>query len=153
MSSDRFAVLIHPDPDLRRRVLGSGVLLTLIGVFLLLTTHGLTAAAKVVLSLVWLLWNGWELRRQQQGADTVERIRLAADGTVTVYGRGGRTMPATLAAGSLVLEHWAWLRLDVPGVGRHGEPLRRSRVGEAGWHRFRLVFAQRMAGFGHRGPT
>ena len=153
MSSDRFAVLIQPDPGLRRWVLRSGVLFTLLGAFLVITTYGLPAGAKAALTVAWLLWNGWEIRRQSRGTGVVDRVRLTADGTVTVYAPGGRAMPARLAPGTLVLERWAWLRLEMPGKGRHGEPLSRSRTGEATWHRLRLIYSQGAAGFGHRGPA
>jgi hypothetical protein len=153
MSSERFEVLLQPDPDLRRSVIQSGVLLALLGAFLLITTYGLPAAAKAALTPAWLLWNGWEIRRQRRGSRSVDQVRLTADGTVTVFGPDGRAMPARLAAGTLVLERWAWLRLDLPGVGRHGEPLSRCGTGEATWHRFRLIYRQGAAGFGHRGPA
>ena len=153
MSSERFEVQIPPDPALRRWVIRSGVALTLLGACLLITTHGLPSAAKAALTPAWLLWNGWEIWRQYRGAGAVERVRLTADGTVTVRGSDGHPMPARLAPGTLVLERWAWLRLDVPGFGRYSEPLRRSRAGEATWHRFRLIYTQRAASFGHRGPA
>ena len=119
----------------------------------LLAAAGLPIAVKCVLTLAWALQSGWELHRQRAAFGDVAAIRLFHDGTIRVLSADGRSMPARLATGSVILEAGAWLRLDRTGLGCHGEPLLRSRLGERAWHRFRLVMLQGAFGFGHRGPA
>lgn len=77
------------------------------------------------------------LRRAQRRFD---RIRLLQDGSVLLRGRDACWFPATLAAGSIVLQRFAWLRFEADDGRKFAELLRCKSPQNESWRRLQVIW-------------
>lgn len=109
--------------------------------------------ARILLLPGWIFLVAWELVRQGRGAFRVARIRIFADGEMTVCDHQGRNCRVRLLAGTLVLPGFAWLRLEFPDGSKYGELVAPKSADDQQWHRFMLIWQQIGPVFGRTGGT
>ena len=114
---------------------------------------GMPVLVRILLVPGWIGLVAWELVRQGRGAVRVARIRVFADGEMTVCDRQGRNCCVRLLAGTLVLPGLAWLRLEFPDGNKYGELVAPRTGKDKQWHRFMLIWQQIGPVFGRTGGT
>jgi hypothetical protein len=124
---------------LRRLVLGSGLLLSVIAIPVI-STLGLTVMVRAVLAAAWLSvfarqW--WFLRRAyaQNGI-----LRVDAKGRVQCQCSAGEWAPLEILPGSIVTNDWAWLRLGQADGPDYAELLRGDARQSQDWRRFQVIW-------------
>ena len=89
----------------------------------------LTMPAGVMMQLpgcvLWLLISGRELVAIASGYQRIRRIRLYSNGEVELGNYNGDWQSARLAKGSVVLDGFAWLRIEASDGRKFVELLRR----------------------------
>lgn len=139
MSSTTFLAELHPDPRLRRMVLGSGLLLGIAGVPVI-AMLGIDTSGKALLAVAWLAvfaWQWWGLRCAYARNGI---LRVDAEGRARCRLGGGDWEPLEILPGSIVTRRWAWLRLgraDAPG---YAELLRGEARQSEDWRRFQVIW-------------
>ena len=111
-------------------VVGSGILLTMIGATVLVFAH-LPPAWRALGLLLWL-WRAFrEFAGFRDAYCQVDGIVIDSAGGVAVLSPGGERMPARYLSGSFVTTEMAWFRLRLPGGCRYGELMIRRRTAAA----------------------
>ncbi len=139
MSSNSFSACLTPDPWLRITVLISGRVLIAAGLVLILTLE-LGSGARAVMGLLWLATGRFELRRIERGFESYTTIRIGSDGAVSLLDHNAEWVPATLQSGSMVLQHFAWLRLKTVNGEIIVELLRGDTRTCHQWRRFQVIW-------------
>ncbi len=148
MSSPLFVVKLCPDALLHRFALGSGVILMLVGIFLVSNMEW-PFSSRPVVTVFWVLDCSWTLRGLAAGLARVNLIILDLDGGVRTKDSMGETRVGKLATGSFIFARVAWLRLRNEGGGVYTGLFMRSRMNAADWHRLQLLWQQSRLAFGH----
>ena len=139
MSSTTYSADLHPDPRLRRLVLGSGLLFCVAGVPLI-ATLGIASSGRAVLAAAWLAisarqWLSFRRAYAQNGI-----LRVDADGGIRRRCDTGEWETLELLSGSVVTAGWAWLRLGRANGPNFAELLHgRARQSED-WRRFQVIW-------------
>lgn len=140
-SSAKCAVELIPTRRCRRVVTFSGGLFLLLGLAIIFHLQ----AAVVVKFLLALLWSGdtvLEIRRQLRGHARVRRLRLDPQGRMTTHNAVGKTEETQILKGSIVVRHWACLRLGFDDGLHYVELLSRTDCPPGDWRRLQLVWRQ-----------
>ena len=139
MSSTEYWAELRPDHRLRRAVIVSGAAMLFLGLLMLVFIDW-PLSLKV---LIGVSWGGLTLLRLVQLARTYAQngiLRIRGDGGVEIEAPGGRRVAATLQPGSLVLQRYAWLRLQ-PDSGRpYAELLQGDLRENEDWRRFQVIW-------------
>lgn len=148
MPSPSFVVKLYPDVLLHRIMMGSGVILSLAGILLLINMAG-PMSWRVVATVVWSLDCALTLRRLAAGQARVKLITLDSEGGVRTKSSMGVTTLAALQSGSFILARVAWLRIKDGRGGIYAGLFIQSRMNAADWHRIQLLWRQSRRAFGH----
>lgn len=148
MSSPLFVVKLCPDLLLHRITLGAGVILMLVGIFLISYMEW-PLNWRAVVAVLWVLDCSWTLRGLAAAFARVSLIILDSDGGVRSKDAKGETMAGMLQTGSFIFAHVAWLRLKNERGGDYAGLFLRSRMNAADWHRLQLLWQQARPAFGH----
>ena len=139
MSSIKYSTELTPEPILRRVVIISGLVASTLGLATILLLP-VAVLWRAVVSVIWLGVNGRELVLIAKGHKRCSRYRIQHDGDVYVQSQNGAWSLAKLAAGSVVLSRWAWLRIEFDD-GRRGAELVRSRTPQnEQWRRLQVIW-------------
>jgi hypothetical protein len=128
-----------PDPTLRRLVLGTGILLAVVGVAAI-GVLPVSPAMKLLLCASWCGMSVRELLHIANGYKACCRLQVDASGTVQVFDRQGACRRARIEAGSMVFWRIAWLRLRGPQGSRHSELLGCNVAKVHDWRRFQVIW-------------
>lgn len=96
---------------------------------------------RMVLAAVWVFVGVHEFYRWSRAAACVLELRIMADGRVRYRGPRQTAGDATILAGSLLLERFAWLRLALSNGHTYGELLAGDRR-DPGWRRLHVIWRQ-----------
>ncbi len=102
---------------------------------------------RTLAAVIWTVTFWYELREILRGNKACQRIRIEQDGNMQVTMAEGCCMPATLSAGSVVLDSFAWLRFTAENGCRHVELVRRKSSRIKDWRRLQVIW--RHLGAGH----
>lgn len=97
-------------------------------------------SARFAAALTWCLVCGWELRRIVVAWADCQSLRISAEGEVRVLGRNGEWVRARLLSGSLLLRHWAWIRIHREDGPVGAELLRGSCREGDDWRRLQVIW-------------
>ena len=139
MSSTTFSAELHPDPHLRRLVLGSGLILGAVGLPLI-ASLGVGLHVRSILAVVWLTTFAWQWRRFRLAYGRNGILRVDADGGVRCRRCPGSWEPLRLLPGSVVTSGWAWLRLGDTDGPDYAELLRGDMRQSHDWRRFQVIW-------------
>ena len=145
MSSPTYSTDLKPDPQQRAFVLLAGLAAAVAGCAMILLTP-IAMHWRLLGAALWLASSARDvivLRRAQRRFD---RIRLLQDGSVLLRGRDACWFPATLAAGSIVLQRFAWLRFEADDGRKFAELLRRKSPQNESWRRLQVIWRHLGAG-------
>ncbi len=117
----------------------SGRLLTAAGLVIVLTLE-IDAAVRVAGCVAWVVLCHIELQRTQRGFDSCIVVRIFSDGRIALLGDDGEWLPGTLQSGSLVLQNFAWLRVQTVAGANVAEPLRGSVRESHEWRRLQVIW-------------
>ena len=140
MSSPAFETTLKPDRKLRRTLCLCGALSLITGSALILHLP-LGASVRIVLAAAWVVAGVHELYGWSRAAACVVELRIMADGRVRYRGPRQTAGDATILAGSLLLERFAWLRLALSNGQTYGELLAGDRR-DPGWRRLHVIWRQ-----------
>ncbi|MEX0707559.1 MAG: hypothetical protein WD078_06300 [Woeseia sp.] len=140
MSSPVFETTLKPDRKLRRTLGLCGALSLMTGCALILHLP-LGAPVRILLAAAWVLAGLYELYCWSRAAACVIELRIMVDGRVRYRGPRQTAGDATILAGSLLLERFAWLRLALSNGLTYGEFLAGDRR-EPGWRRLHVIWRQ-----------
>ena len=138
MSSSIYSAEIRPHKRLRRIVLLSGLILSLIGVIVIVLLP-ISLAGRAVMVAGWFFWTGRELLTYWQVYGRWIGYSLSAEGEVQVLGRS-ENCSANVIPGSIVLAEVAWLRLQAENGDKWGELLAGNHRKSEEWRRFQVIF-------------
>ena len=139
MSSNAYSTCLYADRVLRRWVLASGILLSVIGA-LLIVTLPVATAIRLLLLITWLAWHGRETRMLLLAYGCYRGIELNEHGELALLDRHGQRHAGRLLPGSLVLRRIAWIRVRDARGRVFAEPLR-GRCGETrAWRRLQVIW-------------
>ena len=139
MSSIKYSAELAPDPVLRRLVLISGALATVVGI-VILAGLSLPWYWRVFGGLAWAFFSGRDLLHIASGHKGCEKLRLDNEGNVRLFSADGCCTAATIDGGSVVLPGLAWLRLRTDSGRRQAELLRRKTAGSNEWRRLQVIW-------------
>ncbi|MCH8059175.1 MAG: hypothetical protein IIA11_01820 [Proteobacteria bacterium] len=104
----------------------------------------LTMPAGVMMQLpgcvLWLLISGRELVAIASGYQRIRRIRLYSNGEVELGNYNGDWQSARLANGSVVLDGFAWLRIEASDGRKFVELLRGTSRKNEEWRRLQVIW-------------
>jgi len=140
MSSPVFETTLKPDRRLRRVICLCCALSLITGSALILHLP-VAAAVRLLLVAAWVVAGVHELYHWSRAAACVIELRIMADGRVRYRGPRQMAGDATILAGSLLLERFAWLRLALSNGHTYGELLAGDRR-EPGWRRLHVIWRQ-----------
>jgi len=138
MSSSTYSAEIRPHKRLRRIVLLSGLIFSLIGVIVIVLLP-ISVAGKAIAAAGWFCWTGRELLTYWQVYGRWNGYSLSADAEVRVFG-SGENCTAKVLPGSIVLAEVAWLRLQAENGDKWGELLAGNHRKSEEWRRFQVIF-------------
>ena len=138
MSSNTYSAKLRPDPWLRIVVLTSGRLLIAVGLVLILTLE-LGAALRAAACLLWIALGKFELQRIQRGFADCVALRVFPGGEIALLNSDQEWVSATLQTGSLVLRHFAWLRMQTDSGQIIVELLRGDARELDDWRRLQVI--------------
>lgn len=130
---------LRPDGRLRLVVAGSGWLLLLLGIVMLLQM-AIPLLLQVPLIAIWLADAGPGLRRFARSQASVSAVLLRGDGGCAAVDARGREYPMTMLAGSVLLERLAWLRFRRTDGTAYSELFLRSDRNADAWRRLQVVW-------------
>ena len=124
---------------LRGIVLSSGLILLLLGVFVI---AGLPwpASWRGLSTLVWLVLCVRELRILAMAYRQYRALQIFADGSVEIRREDDEAAGARLLPGSMVLPGLAWLRLELEDGSASGELLRGNTGEDEAWRRLQVIW-------------
>ena len=103
----------------------------------------LTMQASLIIRLpacvLWLLFSGRELLVIVSGYLRIRRIRLYSNGEVELRNNSGDWQAARLANGSVILDGFAWLRIEACDGRRSVELLRGTSRKNEEWRRLQVI--------------
>ena len=139
MSSTEYSAEIKPDPRLRRLVAGSGALLGLVGILVIL---GLPAEwwIRLALSAAWLAASVREQRVLQRGWAACVALRFSASGEISLLEPDREWHPASLANGGILLRKLGWIRLKDRQGTVFSELLRGDDRASPDWRRLQVIW-------------
>ncbi len=108
----------------------------------LIVSMSMTPFIKAPLFLWWMVVCGYQWFRHVQAAKRVALLRVNSDGQVVLFAKNGQFRRGLLARGTLVLQRFAWLRIDLENGSHHAELLSGCAVEDANWHRLQLIWQQ-----------
>ena len=139
MSFSSYSSELRTEARLRRIVAGTGVLFMMLGAVALWSLP-IELPFRLLLVDAWLVAGAWQHYRADAARASCKAILVDTDGTLRLRAPDGRTLPATLCPGCVVLATVAWLRIEAPDGTRFGELLRgHCREGED-WRRFQVIW-------------
>ena len=138
MSSSTYSAEIRPHKRLRRIVLLSGLIMSLIGVIVIVLLP-ISAAGRTIAAAGWFFWSGRELLTYWKVYGRWIGYSLSAEGEAQVFGRGEKCT-AKVLPGSIVLAEVAWLRLQAENGDKWGELLAGDHRESEEWRRFQVIF-------------
>lgn len=147
MSSPVFSIEIQIDRRLRQLVMACGITLFAAGAWLLAGSD-LPIVWRALLLASWFADCLWTLRRLRRGAQRLTAVRLDSTGSIIGRGPEGRSERLRLASGSMVMQRFAWLRLEFDDGSQAAEMLLARRAGDASWHGLQLLWQQCRDSFG-----
>ncbi|MDH3434500.1 MAG: hypothetical protein OEM60_11615 [Gammaproteobacteria bacterium] len=139
MSSRTYSTELAPDPLLRRVVITTGVVATMLGTAMILILP-IQPAWRLLAGVVWLLQHGRALLLIARGNKRCERLRIAHDGAASIMTGGQFRTPARLVAGSIVLRRIAWLRFETEDGQRLAELIRCNGAQNENWRRLQVIW-------------
>jgi len=95
---------------------------------------------------IWVVASVMELSSVAKGHSCCQSLRIEQDGNMQIRMINGCCMPATLSAGSAVLNSFAWLRFTAENGRRHVELFRRESPGNKDWRRLQVIWRHLGAG-------
>ncbi|NIL93018.1 MAG: hypothetical protein GTO71_00915 [Woeseiaceae bacterium] len=128
-----------PDPQLRRAVLGSGMLAAAGGIAAIMTLP-IAWQWQVLAGLGWCGMSGRDLWLISRANKACDRLRIDEDGVVHVFDRNNCCSAATIESGSVVLRRVAWLRFRTDTGSRHVELIRRNTRKNNEWRRLQVIW-------------
>jgi hypothetical protein len=90
--------------------------------------------------LAWLGLGYFELRRIAHGFDCCVALRIRPGGEIEVQNRDGEWVSGDLQSGSIVLRHFAWLRVRTHGGLQCAEFLRGDARSCPNWRRLQVIW-------------
>ena len=150
MSSSEFEVDLAVDPGCRQLVFACGWVLALCGA-IVISSSNFPVGLRGILLAMWTFESLRELRNYASGLRQIRGFRLSASGRIRVLTATGNVMAVELETGTMVLRHFAWIRVRFADGRRHGELLAACRADSRSWHRLQLVFRLCREAFGHPG--
>ena len=117
----------------------SGWLLLLLGLAIIGHLHA-PIEMKVVLGGAWIADTLLELKRQARGHIRIRRLMLDPQGNMVGHDSFGKELKIQILKGSVVLRHWAWLRLGFADGSYYVEFIRRRDCRLATWRRLQLIW-------------
>lgn len=105
-------------------------------------------ALRGLCAVAWAIFCVLRLREQLRGAARVDGFRLDGSGGLAAVASGGRSLGVVCLPGTVVCQHFAWLRLQLPGGVRYGELLCRAGSDPAAWRALQRAWRQRGGPFG-----
>lgn len=145
MSSNIFSSELTADPKLRLIVFGTGVGAALGGIAAIVALP-LEWPSRAGLVGIWVLICGRDLWHLAAGFKHCARVRIEHSGNMFVYAPDGRIQAATIDAGSIVLQEFAWLRFRSENGRRHVELLRRKTAQDKDWRHLQVIWRHLGAG-------
>lgn len=139
MASNAYSAELQVDPILRRRVVGSGLLLLLAGVAAIFTLP-VPLLQRGAAAGLWSAWCGWSIWCLIGAWSTYVAFRIAPDGSVRMLRRDGEWRDAVLLPGSVLLQDRGWVRLRPYGGRACAEPLCRARQNRQDWRRLQVIW-------------
>jgi len=139
VSLSSYSSCLRPDPWLRIAVLNSGRVLVAIGLAVIVTLD-LDVALRGAACLVFFAIGRFELQQVERGFDACIAIRLSADGAVALCSQDREWRPGTLQTGSVVLRHFAWLRVRTIDGRNYVELLRGDTRRSVQWRRLQVIW-------------
>ena len=137
-SSARYSSEILPERRHRRAVLASGVRLAALGAAVLVTMP-IPIWIRSAAAALWLGYSGVSGLRLAKTYRSVAGYRIFADGSAEVVRTDGRRVVARLAAGTVLLPRFAWLRLSAPELGPLAELVAGDPRSSQQWRRFQVI--------------
>ena len=139
MSSTEYSAALQTDPRLRRIVTGSGVLLGLIGILVILQLP-VDSWVRVSACALWITSSIREYRQLQRGWAECHALRFSGTGDVAILGGDGVWHPARRESGGVLLRNVGWIRLrDHRGVV-FGELLFGNERNSRDWRRLQVIW-------------
>ncbi len=117
----------------------SGWLLLLLGLAIIGHWHA-PLEVTVVIAFAWIVDTLRELRRQARGHTRVRHLKLDSQGKMIGHDSFGKEHKIQILKGSVVLRHWAWLRLGFDDGSYYVEFIRRRDCRSATWRRLHLIW-------------
>ena len=145
MSSTTFFSDLEPDAVSRRIVIATGVGALLCGALAIFTLP-VEATWKLFGTTAWGITGSRDLWLIASGYKRCRRIRLSHEGSVQAWLPAGRCAAATLCAGSVVTDGFAWLRIEFENGRRLGLLLRRKASRNEDWRRLQVIWRHLGAG-------
>ena len=99
-------------------------------------------AVKSVLASLWIGDTLLELKRQVRGNLRVCLLRLDTQGHMVSYDSTEKSEEIQIGRGSVVLRHWAWLRLSFDDGLHYVEFVMRRDYTPTLWRRLQLIWRQ-----------
>ncbi len=145
MSSTSYSTDLEPDGPSRTIVLATGAGALACGA-LAIATLPAGVPWKTLGVLAWCLVGSRDLWLIASGYKRCERIRLHHDRSIQAFSSDGQCVAATLCAGSVVTNGFAWLRIEIAGGRRCGLLLRRKAAKNKDWRRLQVIWRHLGAG-------
>ena len=124
---------------MRRLLVWSGAVLGMVGVGLIVTLP-VQGPLRGLLALVWSASVLREILFLRHAWARCRRIRVAADGGVSLLDDDDEWRPAELLTGGILLRRIGWIRLRAAGEPAFGELLRGSRRDDRDWRRLHVIW-------------
>lgn len=139
MSLNAYSASLTPDPWLRIAVLTTARLLIAAGLALILILN-LSATVRSAGSLAWLALGYFELCRTLRGYGDCIALCIRPGGEIELQNRDREWLPGELQSGSIVLQHFAWLRVRTNTGLQHAELLRGDARSCTNWRRLQVIW-------------
>lgn len=117
----------------------SGWLLLLLGLAVIGHLHA-PVEVIVVIGVAWIADTLRELSRQASGHIRIRRLQLDPQGKMIGHDSFGKEYKLQILKGSVVLHHWAWLRLGFDDGLYYVEFIRRRDCRAPTWRRLHLIW-------------
>lgn len=139
MSSTAYSAELKPDPRLRRLVAGSGLLLGVAGILVILQLPT-DLWMRLAACIVWAGTSAREHRQLQRGWADCRALRFTANGELRVLGTDRIWRAARRESGSVLLRKFGWIRLrDHRGLV-FGELLSGDDRESPDWRRLQVIW-------------
>lgn len=139
MSLHAYSAELHPEPRLRRLVLGSGIALFIVGL-LLISRLPVAAAYQSAIAVIWLGICTYEWLSLRRAYARSGILRIDAEGRIECRNGDGAWRAHGLRSGSIVLARFAWLRLAAADGLRYAELLCGDARESDDWRRFQVIW-------------